>query len=393
VIEAALAVLLAAPITLSPSPREDTRVDAFFQEWEGRPLFTLDRVVSGKVDDSSDLSGAVQVAYDAEWVFVAVQVKDDLFQPGTVASGDRLELVFAPLEGKATRVQVTLGQLELGTPPALRLNGKPYKKGQVVGTTRRDGWAVEVALRVRDLPSRAGGGWRFAALVDDCDHDSVSVQATLSTGPVSPERVPLFSTIQFNASLGLLDGYLTERGHPEIYERMQANVAGDSLPEEVVVSAHDIVVLGHLPGGSGYLFFTHGWREDVVVTRAVLQQLDGRPGSELWVEHTEMAVPGEVKVKVVEIYGVRDGQLHRMFAAKLGEEFLTLDGSAQTKLTVLPGKGARRLQIKPAKVSNLNPGNYVDVDAEAGLPYAPLPLPWQGKAARTYRLRGMAWRR
>ena len=383
------------PRIIGPSPAGDTAIDGFFNEWEARPTFALDVRVSGRSGGPTDLGGTVQLAYDADHLYVAAQVVDDVFQPGARTTGDRLELIFVPAGAKARRLRIVLNQLELGLPPALELDGRAYAQGAVSGTTRRDGWAVEARVRLRDLPGVAGTDLAFAAIVQDADADPVNIEATLSTAALNAAGLPGTATVRLDATAEALATYLADRDHPALLGRYHGNVTGDALDELVLVTALDIVVAGRLPDGATYLYFTHGWRTGAQLVSAELTDLDGRAGKELRVTHTEWAVPDEVQVEVVEIFGAHDGILRRMFAAKTAERFTKLRGDAVAALSVQGrGRGARTLKIGAAKVTGLNPGNYVDVDAHMGLPNEPLPLPWgDDKRGVVYTLQGEAWQR
>lgn len=388
------AILLAAPLVVGPSAPGDIAVDAFFQEWDGRPVALVDRTVKGTHGGPKDLSARLQIAFDADHLYLAVQAVDDVFQPGAATTGDRLEIVFAP-EGKAPRrLRVLLNQLELGIAPALELDGKPYRHGKVIGTTRRDGWAIEAQVRLKDLPGVVGPDVPIVALIDDADADSVRIEATVSNGPVDAERRPTLATFRLDPTGDAERLYLSDRGSPTVLARHQGQLTGDPLNEALLITNEDIVVLGRLPGNAAYLYFTHGWRTGAEVLRSDLMELDGRPGKELFVEHREWAVPGEVQVDVVEVFGVRDGVLRRMFAAKTAERFVKRGGAAVAKFRVLKGKGARRFKVEAATLEGeINEGSYYVVDPPGVVPHEPLPVPWEEKGGVVYRLQGEAWLR
>lgn len=386
-----LIALLLQPLSLPPTTPSAVKVDAFFDEWADLPVLMLDRVVSGHVDGPNDLSARVQLAWTPETLFVAVQAKDDLFQAGGLETGDRLELVFAP-EGRAPlRVRIVLRDLE-DPPPVVHLDGKPVKGARAAGTYRKNGWAVEASIPLRALPGLIGAEIPFAAVIHDLDRDAARPDGVLATAPVNEALVPTLPTLRLDPASGLLESFHAERGQDRVLAELRGDLTGDGLDEQVLITERDVVVLGNaLPGGAGYFYFTHGWRDAPEIKRADLMELDGRPGRELFVERAEWAIVDDVRVEVAEIYGIHGGVLKRMFAQKLAEDHRREGRSLRAKLKLQPGKGARAIRVEAALAEGFNPGNYVDVDA-GQMPFESVPLPWEGKG-RTYGLAGDHWKR
>ncbi len=280
------AIALAAPLVVGPSAPGDIAVDAFFQEWDGRPVALVDRAVKGDHGGPKDLSARLQLAFDADHLYVAVQAVDDVFQPGAASTGDRLEIVFAP-EGKAPRrLRVLLNQLELGIAPTLELDGKPYRHGKVVGTTRRDGWAVEAQVRLQDLPGVVGPDVPVVALIDDADADSVRIEATIANAPVDAERRPTLATFRFDPTGDAERLYLSDRGSPTVLARHGGQLTGDPLHEALLITAEDIVVFTEAYDPSGGYFL-----------------MDSSPGSpDEWAEEPQfLPIPTDVQLDANDV--------------------------------------------------------------------------------------------
>lgn len=387
-----LAGALFSVLSIAPVPSGTVEIDAFFDEWADQPVMTLDRTVRGSLLGPDDLSGKVQIALQDDRVCFALQIRDDLFQRGSAANGDSAEIVFKGPAGEA-RFQLVLNTLE-ATPAEVRQGGKVYRAAKVASTTRKDGWAVELSLPLAAFPGLRDGEVGLAVTVRDADSDPTVADAVLSTGPLGADGLPALPNLRLDAALGIYGLYQSERGSTFAeLATTKGNVAGDEAAEEVVVNDTDIVVAGRgLPDGATFYYFTHGWGPGTTVGRLDLQALDGRPGKEILVERIEHAP--EVDVHIMEVYGVHEGLLKRMFAAKIAERFPSRGAELRARFKVLPppGKGASRLEVTVAVAQGLTEFDYPP-EPKGPRSYQPLILPWTpGARAATYTLDGDAWR-
>lgn len=388
---------LAAPMVVPPSGVGELTVDAFFDDWSGRPTAVADRAISGKRDGSGDLTARVQFGFDPARLYVAAQVVDDTFVPGGADVGDRFELAFKDQKGAVRRVVVLLHTLEL-RPPEVHIDGDTCDLCQTAGTQRVDGWAVELSIPRTALPLDTSGPLKFAALFYDADSDAKTPDGVIAAGKLDADRAPTTINLRFDQTADLDEGrgmYRQDRrgvGSPD--RTLVGEVIGNAMPEEFQINDTDVVLFGRdLPDRVAYLYFTHGWRDGAELVDARLQDLDGRPGDELIVEHTEWSVPGEVHMRIVEVYGVHGPYLKRMFAQKLELDF-TGKGSITSTFEVVPGrKGADRLKISIAEPKGLARGDYYDPDPPGATDAQPLPVPWTHRKPLIYRLRDDHWAR
>lgn len=389
------AVALLAPLIIAPSD-DPPSVDAFFDDWSGRPVSLFDQTARGDRGGPADLSGVWRVAFDASRLYLAAEIVDDKFQPGGADEGDRLYFVFRPEDGPTRTVQVVLNTLEV-RPPTVQVDGKPCPGCKTAGTMRVDGWAVEVSVPLIQLPLHTAGTVRSAALVHDADADAHTVDAVVASAPVDGALEPTKKNLRLEALAALEEGrqiYRADRkplGMPK--RTLHADLFGDPFPEEVLVTDDDIVIIGKdLPDRAAYMFFTHGWRGDPEVERAEFQDLDGVPGDELIIEHSEWSVPRQVRVGIVEVYGLHEGFWKRRFAHKVMEEIVG-KGRAVSTFEVLHGRGGepRRLQIGVATLEGLERRDHYRSDP-ADFHAPPVPMPWEHKRPLVFRLKGEQWR-
>lgn len=376
-----LMAALTAPLALAPVAPGSIKVDAFFDDWADRPEWTLKPVRGVRLSGPGDLDARVQLAWGQGTLYFAAQVVDDKFVFGDGVGGDRLSFTW----GTHT-LAIVLRDLE-DTPPLARLDEKPIKGVKIVGTYRKDGWAVEGSIPLRRLPGLSGAPVAFAVVIHDAD-GARTEQSILANVPVDAALRAPKPTLEIGPTAGLELRYRSEQNDGTPIRRLSGNLAGSkALTEEVLISDKAIVVLGHgLPQGMGYTFATHGWREGVEIVEAKLINADKRGPLELWVVHREWAVPDQTRIEVAELWGVRDGQLRALFGQKTGEWMPQRKRSAQS---TVQWKG-KRIVVHPAKVEGYNPGNWQAVDPP-DMPFFPLLLPWQHKKPVTYRLKGGVW--
>lgn len=395
-----LATALAQLLSLVPMPEGAFKVDAYFDDWaptegaDSPAVIMLDRPSAGAIDGPDDASARVQMAVSGDRLFVAVQVRDDRFQPGTLTLGDGLTLLFRG--SSSVRIQIVLNELE-GRVAVLKREGRAYAQGSIASTLRKDGWAVELSLPLKDLPGLSAGESSLALVLRDCDADITLPEGILSTTALGADGFPLQPTVRFSPGAGLYEAYLADQGGfvPLVLARTQGQVVSGGPEEEVVLNARDLVVLGRgLGEQTTYAYYAHGFAPSTTVKVLDLQELDGAPGKDIFVSHVRHAP--EVDVDLIEVFGFRGGYLFRGFGQKLGETFIktadTSGGSARSTFRVLPGRGSRRFEVSVAKVVGQTEFTYPR-EAVREPAYEPLPLPWNTPRAVMYRFETEAWRR
>ncbi len=354
---------------LCPDCEVSPTVDAFFDEWEDVTPISLSRVTQGSLSGENDLDATLHLAVAQNRLFIALQVVDDAFQFGTKIGGDRFRMKFGDKE-----LRVVLNDLEEHQPVVL-LNQKPVKDAQVHGTSRVNGWAFEVSVPLSVLPDLSST-LAFSAMIEDCDAAPGKIETVIET-----ERG---ETLKIDGSIGILDSYEQDRGPIEAFERISGKM-GTTLPVDLIAGAHDVVIMGRgLPDGSIYLYFTHGWRPTTKVLDMRIITLPGRSDPVLLLVHREWAIMKEFEVDVLEIYGMEGGYFKRMLAQKIAERDLKQNVSLESSYKI----SAKGLEISPAIANGYNPGNYLDVDQNAGLPYDELLLPWNFEKPKIFKFVG-----
>ncbi len=377
-----------AALVLPPLPAGQLRTDAYFQDWQAaEPLRVLP--VQGACD-SADFAPTVQLAFDGTHLRFAVQVRDERFVPGA-ATGDRLRLKARLPSGRRRTLEVLLNDLEPPKAARLMLDGKPYRRGEIAATARRDGWAVEGSWPLADLPGVDGTPFALAVVLEDADADPTQIEAVCATAALGPDGFPQAPTVDLGGLSGFEAAFLDERPGA-VLRRAQGNLAGDRTAELALLTDKDLMVAGHaLPGGvAGFVYFSHGWPMGTTVSRFELTELDGQPGLDILLVRQSWLVPDETRVDVAEVYRMDGTTLRRTFAAQLAEHAPPLKADALARLQIAGARGARQLWVHPAKVTGFNPGNVIDL-SDGGRAFWPLPWPWATRRPVRYQWRGDAW--
>ncbi len=347
-------------------------IDGFFDEWASSPSLKLQGQKPG------DIQINAQLATTGSDLCLAIQAVDDSFVFGTLSKGDRVKLTVGSGRDKRT-VQFALNDLEQN-PVRVMIEGKPFSDAVIVGTSRVDGWAFEAKLPLAKLPALMSIGETPFAL-EIWDSDKGQPETKLSTSPNA--------SLEIDAWSGMERDLEAELGRPlDVLERVVGPVSGKA-PAEFLIGKNIIALMGHgLEGGIAYSYFVPGWRDDPQVVEAELVDLDGKGNRELWLIHKEWAVPGEVEIEAIEIYGLYDGQLRRQVAQRLAERHVKTGESVVSKVHRQRKGKAFEIKVDVAEVTGFNPGSYYDVDAESNVPYDPVPLPWQTSKPRIFQLDG-----
>jgi hypothetical protein len=376
-----LPLLLAAPLALSPL--SGTKIDAFFQDWAQEPALRL-LTQSGHCG-GTDLAAVINVGFTAKDLRFAAQVVDDRALGGGETTGDGLALRFVLPNGKTRALQVVLNDFEPPHGPSLRLDGRPYKRGKVVATTRVDGWAVELSMPLRDLPGWLGGPRRFAAVISDADADPTEAEGVCTTARLNAEGWPIAANVNFGGPEPYFAQFMAERsdtGHVRDQETLDLD--GDGTDELVVLTGRDLFVGGpDITGSPGYVYFTHGWQPDAQLLRFEALPLGKKRGTQVLIEHSEWAVAGETQITIAEIYALQPDGLQRVFAQQTGESAPAWHAQATAKLQVRAGRRGPSLRVGPAKVQGFNPGNLVNIGGE-NPPFVRLPWPWDHPKGTTW---------
>jgi hypothetical protein len=197
----------AADLACGPVEAGVIHVDGILEDWEG--VEGLD--VGGR---DPDLSFTARCNYDAQWLYLAVDVRDDYLartRDGRTGE-DHVEIGFAD-GAKVDRLVIYPGDPSLGIRRVVRWSsGRPVKGVEIGDARLAHGWAVEARLKLAALPGWTPGApiLKMAIAVTDCDSRVNPVaKQTRATAPLDGPAT--LGVIEFPEARQSLDAFLRDR--------------------------------------------------------------------------------------------------------------------------------------------------------------------------------------
>jgi Carbohydrate family 9 binding domain-like len=385
---AAPAVILAAGLAAPPAHAEGTalradlvegksiKLDGVPKEWGS--LVALTYTLRGK-NGKPDLEARAGLAYDAQNLYVAADVTDDVLRGG---GGDRVEVVIGFPGGAAHSVFLYPGDPGKSPGVAKTSDGSTISGAKVVEAPRSGGWSLEAAVPWSAFPPARTirVGLRGAIFVHDAD-SGTTVKNVVGTAP-SPAYASLPS-LNTEAEQSLHDGLLKDkglRGAPRF--NLIADVAGDGMKERVLVYDRWLVVLGsNFRKGSEYYFSDQGG--DIVGCE--VRDLTGDGQSEIILRKRYGSASKYREMMAVLQFG--NGEVPvSIFQHEVA--VVTPDGAVQNDVSFVSDGARTALKITPASARGFTAGTYRE-PTESG--YDSVVLPWGTVASQTYKLSGTAF--
>ena len=342
------------------------QIDGLLDDWSGMPELT-------KADaDPRDAAIAVRCAYDAERLYLMVDVTDDRLIRTRQKTKDEDHLVF--LFGGQT-LEVYPASAEQGAKLAYGWIGKGGSKVTVADSLQKHGWSVELALALRGLPGYAKNapGVPVAIELDDVDSFSARrIESVVATGEV---------LLSFEEAAAGLKAFLTELHlrRSDVTLDAVAQLDGEPGPERVVVAGRYIGLVGD---GYSYLELPVASPRDVLAVE--LADLAGNGRKNLVVRTVERGNGGSREV--LSIWGVKAGQWERRFAHEIGKQ-VGKSRMANSWQLVRRGRGKRGLDllIKPGEVVGFTEATWNEAPASD---MVPILLPWGEKKQELWHFEG-----
>jgi hypothetical protein len=357
------------------------KLDGVPREWAH--LASLTYAVKGRIG-KPDLEAQAALAYDAQSLYVAADVTDDVLRGG---GGDRVEVVLGFPGGTVHTVTLYPGDPGKSAGFARTEDGSTVSGARVVEAPRTGGWSLEASVPWSAFPSarQVRVGLRGAIFVHDAD-SGTTIKNIAGTAPSSAyASLPPLNT---EAEQSLHDGLLKEKGlkgAPRF--NLLADVAGDGMKERVLVFDRYLVVLGSsFRKGSEYYYSDVG--------------VDGP--SLLSCETRDLTGDGQAEILLRKRIGSGSKTREMIQVLSFGSSetpttifqhevaITTPDGSLSNEVSFV-GDGARTaIKITPGAARGLNGGNYREPTETS---YDPLLLPWGTVASQTYKLSGSTFKK
>jgi hypothetical protein len=356
------------------------KLDGVPKEWAA--LSPLGFAVKGRAG-KPDLEAHAGLAYDANNVYIAADVTDDVLRAG----GDHLQIVLGFPGGNVDEIDLYPGDPGKTPGSAKTKDGAAIAGARVVEAPRSGGWSLEASVPWTAFPQAklVRVGLRGAIFVHDAD-SSATVKSIVGTAP-SPAYASLPS-INTEAEQSLFVGLIHEknlRGAPRY--NLLADVAGDAMKERVLVFDRWLVVLGSsFRKGSEYYYGDLGVAGDQIPS-CELRDVTGDGQSEIILR--KRFVSGSRTREMVQVMSFGAGEVPLpIFQHELSVS--TDAGSVADDLSFTTDGGKTAIKITPGKATGFNAGNYREPTETA---YDPVLLPWGAVASRTFKFNGKEFSR
>lgn len=353
------------------------RLDGVPKEWPA--LASLGHAVKGKVK-RADLEAKGAIAYDADKLYVAADVTDDVLRPGA----DRVELVIGFPGGATAEIALYPGDPGKTPGSAKAKDGAAIAGARVVEAPRDGGWSLEAAIPWASIPEAklVRVGLRGALFVHDADAGS-AVDAIVGTA--SSAAYGSLPPINTETEQSLAEGLLHDkaiRGAPRF--NLLADVAGDPLKERVLVFDRYLVVLG--PGfrkGTEYYWGDLGVDPaQGMLPSCEVRDVTGDGQAEI-VLRKRMGTPTKFR-EVLEILRLGTGDVPvPIFRHEVG--IATADGSIANEVSFGTDGGKPSIKITPGKATKFDAESYHEPTETS---FEPVLLPWGPVASQSYRFDG-----
>jgi len=379
---------LADDLPLSLLDANAVRVNGSIGDWRGLRFRNL--------GSGSNGSMKYVLGYDAEALYVAADVKDDVMvrtrTQGRAEDAVVITLAISTDDGmRVTEVWLYAGVM--GEQAAAALIGTPggglsaVAGAQVIEgpTERGKGYVLEARIPWSSIPGgqqwQGGGG---AVTLHDVDrggdgNDITSARLDLS----HPEALPRLAPSGMAAAT--LENFMSSRGISSVPRfDLRGDVAGDRRPEQVAIVDVSVVVLG--PGyrsGTSYSFAQLPVVRSSDVISAELDDVTGDGKAELLLKLRQQR--DAVARDLFQVFDVGADQPRPIFSIEARKQ--TGDGEVSADITVERGKRGRppTIVVKVGSARGLSAANYRNAP-EAGV--ESMLLPWGEVTERTYQWDG-----
>ena len=357
------------------------KLDGVPKEWSG--LVTLSYTLKGHLG-KPDLEARAALAYDANNLYVAADVTDDVLRGG---GGDRVEVVLGFPGGTVHEIELYPGDPGKAPGSAKTKDGSAISGAKVVEAPRAGGWTLEASVPWSAFPTakQVRVGLRGAIFVHDVDSGSTEKNVIGTAPSAAYASLPSLNT---EAEQSLHDGLLKDkgiRGAPRF--NLIADVAGDSMKERVLVYDRYLVVLGsNFRKGSEYYFSDLGV-DGANLLSCEVRDFTGDGQSEIILK--KRLVSGSKNRDLLQVLTFGSSETPTsIFQHEVG---VASDlGSLTNDVSYVPDGMRTAIKITPGTARGFNAGNYREPTETS---YDPVLLPWGPIASQLYKVSGGAFAR
>jgi hypothetical protein len=362
----------AADLPCGPAEKGTVELDGLTEDWKD-----VDGVDAGGRD--ANLSFTLKCNVDPTSLLMLIDVRDNYFvrtkqaKPGE----DHLELTLGG--HKLTIFPGNSGDLKDKIVP------KPPKGMKVVSALQPQGWAIELAIPLKDVPGYKPGAptVKYAAKVADCDSKAV----------LKTERtVDTVGNLVFGEGQSNLDGFLKDRKlqPADVFFDKSYSFGKREGGRVVLAGRYAAVIAGD---GFAYIELPFRDRKDLKDARVLDLAGDGRDALVLrWTERGSAGPPTHGGGAAGPVSGSREllaawrfngENVQRVFAAEVGKQQGA--NKIENKVSFVRRGRATDIVIEAGPASGFTQASYHEAAAEDVIPVL---LPWGDDKKAHYVFRG-----
>ena len=298
----------AEQIPCHPVEQGIIQMDGLLGDWKGASGVAVDQgeqVLKGKGHwgGEQDLSFDVFCNHSKTTLYLAIRVRDEYFIRTPKGRGDdhvqlhlgKKRLLIYP--GDMRKIKSKLQWAGKG-----RRRGKKARGVQMAEALQRDGYSLEIAMLLSNIPGFAKGAPSFAGSVRVMDSDSKARMRTQTIMSTAPRGRP--GRFVFAQATAQLEAFLKARSYKrsQIRARAVVNVVGDKRLETVLLVGKSIAILGDgLPQG-GFFYYNLPVRKAKDIYWLKVKDLNGDGKMEMVTRYVERSDNGRRELIAVYRY-------------------------------------------------------------------------------------------
>ena len=404
-------------ITAFAAPIGTVKVDGFVTDWEGIAKTDVRALTKGQPEydwtGPRDLSMLIQVQYDRDYLYLAVEIRDNAVHTSKGRkSGDYVEVwidggpasAAGPL-GRLRMLKLLVGDMANDGPPIAmwgfprQLKGRPQQL-LLDGSIRHTGYFFEVGIPLSLVSDPAPGlePLSIGFIAHDWDYDDPNEdQATVSSAPFDAARKRDHKTLGkliFSSADAIANGL--SRVLPEVMGKARVgeqfvDVGGDSRRELISLIDNRYLSITGLGLGEGqnYYYELEG-RDGGTYTDIKAVDVTGDDKAELILKYSIPArtPAGEITQEFVCIYHFALDRVKLIFFHEIGN---TGPGwSVSNEVRLLPNRKTKTTDILITKpmAKGVSKTSYIDTDSQLIVYWERVLLPWEETSNRLFQWSG-----
>ena len=367
----------AADIPCEAVEKDVITPDGLLEDWADVPGIDIG-------DRDPDFSFTARCNYDADTLYLSVDVRDDyLVRTKAARPGeDHLEILFADGD-KLEKLVIHPGDSQSRTPRKVQWIPRHSMQGiEIADALQPKGWAIELRIALKSVPGWSPGVPSIKLAVAAYDADSKAhptIEKTLSTSPV--DTASHLGKIEFAEAGISLDAFLRDKKLDR--KDIQFDRVGRVLPTgsgRVVVAGKTLGIIGE---EYAYLDLPITSPKDILDIR--LADLAGDRRDAVLIRYRER-MPGGSR-EVLAAYRMSGEGLHRAFAVEVARAQGTNKLDCRISYIKRPLKkgSATDILIEPLPAAGWTEMNYRERTADD---IAPILLPWANEKRARYQFQG-----